>query len=123
MGVLDFLKITVWDRGNKKKSPAATPKRSQPSSCIEFDSKSFPLAAITTKGFIAGNFDDSLIRGQKARITVKVADEYGKFSFPATVLVNDVKDGKLIGEWNMLSAEIDATIRQYNQIRKQKSGR
>lgn len=121
MGVLDFLKITVGGNGKKKPLPP-TAKRPPSSSCIEVDSKSFPLAAITAKGFVAGNFDDSLVKGQTARITVKVADECGKFSFPATIAVTDVKDGKLVGEWNMLPPEIDAAIRKYNQIRKQKAG-
>lgn len=121
MGVFDFLKITVFE---KKKKPAATGRRKVfGGSFIEVDSKNFPLAAITTKGFVATNFDDSLVKGQSARITIRVDDDCGKFTFPATVGVNEIKDGKLVGEWNMLAPEIEATIRKYTQNRKQRSGR
>ncbi|MBP2311194.1 hypothetical protein [Azospirillum soli] len=120
MGVFDFLKITVFE----KKKPAAPARRKVTSgSFIEVDSKSFPLAALTTKGFVATKFDDSLIKGQTARITVRVDDDCGKFTFPATIGVNEIKDGKLVGEWNMLAPEIEATIRKYAQNRKQKTGR
>ena len=121
MGVFDFLKITVVDKKKKTAGPAR--RANAGGSTIEVDSKSFPLAAITAKGFVATNFDDSLIKGQTARITVKVDDAFGKFSFPATIGVNEVKDGKLVGEWNMLAPEIEANIRKYAQIRKQKTGR
>lgn len=120
MGVFDFLKITVVD---KKKAAAPARGKVSSGSFIEVDSKSFPLAAITTKGFVATGFDDSLIKGQSARITVRVDDNCGKFTFPATIGVNETKDGKLVGEWNMLAPEIEATIRKYTQIRKQKTGR
>jgi len=120
MGLFDFLKVAVVD----KKKPAGPARRAPAgSSTIEVDSKNFPLAAITTKGFVAGNFDGSLVKGQTARITVKVDDDCGKFTFPATVGVNEVKDGKLVGEWSVLAPEIEATIRKYAQNRKQKSGR
>lgn len=118
MGLFDFLKVTVRD--DKKPAPA---RRAAPGNCIEFDGKSFPLAAITSKGFVATGFDGSLIAKQTARITVRVADPFGNFTFPATVGIIEVKDGKVTGEWSMLPAEVDATIRKYGQLRKQKTGR
>ena len=39
---------------------------------IEFDGKSFPLAAVSHKGFVATGFDGSLIPSQTARITVSI---------------------------------------------------
>ena len=120
MSVFDFLKITIFEW----KKPAKPVRRPSPGgSSIEFDHKSFPLAAITTRGFVATRFDDSLIRGQSARITVKVDDEFGKFGFTTTVGINEVKDGKLVGEWNMLPPETEAIIRKYTQIRKSRTGR
>ena len=114
MGFFDFLKVGVTE----KKKPAA-PKAQ---SCIEFDNKSFPLGAITTKGFVATNFDGSLIRGQNARVAVKVDDAFGRFSFASTVAIADASGGKLVGEWNMLTPEIESAIRAHGQARK-KAGR
>ena len=114
MGLFDFLKVTVVET----KKPIVI--RSQ--SCIEFDSKSFPIAVITTKGFVATRFDGSLIRGQNARVTVKVQDEFGRFSFGTTIGVNDGEGGKLVGQWTMLAPEIEAAIRNYGMARKRKSG-
>lgn len=119
MGVLDFLKITIFDK--KPKPGPKRPARTS-SNVIEVDSKSFPLAAITAKGLVATQFDGSLIRGQNARITVKIDDEIGKFSFATTIAVNEVKDGTMVGEWMMLDPQLEATIRKYNQIKKQKAG-
>jgi len=119
MGVFDFLKVTVFD----SKKPTTPTKRKSAGSSIEFDNKSFPLVAINTKGFAASNFDGSLIKGQVARIAVRVDDEFGRFNFATTVGINEATDGKLAGEWNMLPPEVEAVIRKYAQVRKQKTGR
>jgi len=120
MALFDFLKIFVRDKKASGKKPAA---RKAGGSTIEVDSKSFPLAAITTKGFVATQFDDSLIAGQNARITVKVDDAFGRFSFPASVVINDVKDGKCVGAWMMLAPEFETAIRQHAQKKKATAGR
>ena len=119
MGLFDFLKVTVHD----KKKPAPARRADAPGNCIEFDGKSFPLAAINSKGFVASGFDGSLIKSQNARITVRVADPFGNFTFQTTVGISEVKDGKVSGEWGMLPTDVDATIRKYVQVRKQKTGR
>ncbi|HYH18164.1 MAG TPA: hypothetical protein VD995_06065 [Azospirillum sp.] len=123
MGILDFLKITIFDKKSKAKpKPGAKRPARTPGNVIEVDSKSFPIAAITTKGFVVTQFDDSLIRGQNARITVKIDDAFAKFSFATTIAVNEVKDGKMVGEWMMLDPQLESTIRKYGQIKKQKGG-
>lgn len=119
MSVFDFLKVVV---GGKKPAPA--PKRPRASnSKIEFDGKSFPLAAITDKGFVMTQFDGSLVTGQTARITVKVDDDIGVFSFPATVSINDVSGGKCVGEWTLLTPELANRLKTYAQRRKEKNAR
>ena len=115
MGLFDFLKVVVKD----EKKPA--PRRPGPSNVIEFDGKSFALAAISHKGFVATGFDGSLIPSQTARISVRIDDSCGKFSFSATVTIEEVKGGSVSGAWNMLPPEVEATIRKYVQIRKQKT--
>ncbi|WP_448207651.1 hypothetical protein [Azospirillum sp. sgz302134] len=117
MGVFDFLKVTVQEK--RKPAPA---QRGGPGSAIEFDGKSFPLAVINTQGFVATNFDGSLIKGQNARITVRVADQFGNFTFQTTAGISEVKDGKVAGNWSVLPADVDAAIRKYAQARK-KAGR
>lgn len=120
MGILDFLKITVRD----KKKPAATQRRPAAAiSAIEFDGKSFPIAVIDAKGFVATGFDGSLIKGQTARITVRVSDAFGNFTFSAAVGINEVKGDKVAGGWSMLAPEVETTLRQYVQNRKRKTGR
>lgn len=119
MGLFDFLKVTVKDE--KKAAPRRT--SAPASNVIEFDGKSFPLAAVSHKGFVATGFDGSLIPSQTARITVRVDDACGKFTFPAAVTIEEVKGGSVSGAWNMLPPEVEATIRKYLQIRKQKTGK
>ncbi len=120
MGLFDFLKIDVKD-----KKSAATKGGRAPSagSRIEFDGKSFPLAAITTKGFVAGRFDGSLVKGQNARLSVVVDDAFGRFSITSTVAITDVKDGNVVGEFSLLDPDTEATIRAYAQKRKASGGR
>ncbi len=117
MGVLDFLKVMIADK--KKPSSPKGPRANN--SKIEFDGKSFPLAAVTDKGFVATQFDGSLIAGQTARIMVKVDDEIGLFSFPATVAINDASNGKCVGEWTLLTPELASRLKTYAQRRKDKS--
>lgn len=116
MGLFDFLKITVKDKKSAKPAPRAA-QTSAGHSVIEFDGRSFPIAALTTKGFATSAFDGSLIQGQNARVTVKVDDPAGKFTFSATVTVADAKDDRLIGNWTMLPTEVEDVIRKYAQIR------
>lgn len=119
MGLFDFLKVTVKDEKKAAPRRASAPA----SNAIEFDGKSFPLAAVSHKGFVATGFDGSLIPSQTARITVRVDDACGKFTFAATVTIEEVKGGSVSGAWNMLPTEVEATIRKYLQIRKQKTGK
>ncbi|MGQ9369838.1 hypothetical protein [Azospirillum sp. ST 5-10] len=120
MGMFDFLKIIVAD--GKAKKPQAAKGAARSANCIEVDSKSYPLAALTPNGLVATGFDGSLIRGQNARIVVKIDDAYARFSFPATVSVADVKADKLVCEFQILPPELEQTLRKYSQIRKQKTG-
>lgn len=123
MGLFDFLKVTVADGKTRKAPPGRPAGNGASASVVEFDGKSFPLTGITTKGFSAGGFDGSLIKGQTARVTVKVNDDAGKFSFAAAIGVSQAEGGKLIGEWSVLTPEVEGVIRKYLQIRKQKTGR
>ncbi|SMH58469.1 hypothetical protein [Azospirillum agricola] len=116
MGLFDFLKITV-----PAKKPAKAPSRLSVS-IVEFDGRSFPLAALTTKGFVTKSFDGSLIPGQNARVTVRVDDTAGKFTFSATITVADTAGSKLVGTWTMLPTEVDEVIRKYAQIRGKQAG-
>lgn len=111
MGLLDFLKISV-----SKGKTVAKPKRAN--NAIEVDGKRFPLAAITEKGFVADQFDGSLVKGQNARLTVQVDDEFAKLSFATTVLVTETKDRRLVAAWNLLTPELTDTLRKYGQRKK-----
>lgn len=114
MGLFDFLKTTV----NTNKAPVKPGARKSGAAVVEFDGRSFPLAAITSKGFVFSQFDGSLIAGQNARVTVKVDDPYGRFTFSANVVISEVKDGKCVGVWMMLTPELETVIRQYGQKKK-----
>lgn len=115
MGLFDFLKITVG--GTRKKRAPAKPKKpiNTSKNVVEIDGKRFPLAAITDKGFVVGQFDGSLIRGQNAHLTVIVDDELAKLTFTTTVGVTEVKDGKMVAQWNLITPEMANTLRTYNQ--------
>ncbi|RJF84236.1 hypothetical protein D3877_06580 [Azospirillum cavernae] len=115
MGLFDFLKVAVKDKKPAKPARMAV-------SVIEFDGRSFPIAALTTKGFATKAFDGSLIQGQNARVTVRVDDPAGKFSFAATIAVTDTQGGKLVGVWTMLPTEVEDVIRKYAQIRSKQQG-
>ena len=117
MGLFDFLKTTVKD----KRKPAVG-RSPQNASCIEVDSRSYPLSSINGRGFVASQFDGVLVQGQNARISVKVKDDIATFSFTTTVTITGVKDGSLVGEWMMLPPELEQTIRKYNQRHKLKAG-
>ncbi|WP_029011164.1 hypothetical protein [Azospirillum halopraeferens] len=118
MGLFDFLKIIVSDPSKKRTAAARAKPRS--ASCVEVDHKSFPLAALTARGFVATGFDGSLIKGQNARLVVKVDDEVGRFSFPATVTIAEVQGDKLVGEFQLLTPELEQTLRTYAQRQKRK---
>lgn len=118
MGMLDFLKINVKKEPPKKKGP---PK--PPDNRVQIDSKSFPLGAITPSGLVATSFDGSLVKGQNAKLTVSVDDQFAKFSFSATVTVADAAGDKLTAQFGMLPPETEALIRKYAQLRKQKAGK
>jgi len=113
MGLFDFLKIAV-----PGKTPAKAAAR-MPVSIVEFDGRSFPIASLTTKGFVTKSFDGSLIQGQNARVNVRVDDTAGKFTFAATITVTDTAGSKLTGAWTMLPTEVEGVIRKYVQLRKQ----
>lgn len=120
MGLFDFLKTTVR---NQQKGPAkagggkAGPRKAG-GSVIAFDGKSFPLAVITTKGFVTSSFDGSLISGQNARIAVTVDDAYGRFSFTTNVTISEADNKRCVGAWMVLQPELEAVIRKYGQNRK-----
>lgn len=121
MGLFDFLKTSVKDKKTAGKPGAAKPgarKAAGGGSSIAFDGKSFPLAAITTKGFVTSSFDGSLIAGQNARITVTVDDPYGRFSFTSNVAISEADGNKCVGAWMMLAPELEAVIRKYGQNKK-----
>lgn len=120
MGILDFLKVTVADKG-KSKTPA--PARKAAGSVVEFDGKSFPIATINAKGFVTARFDGSLVKGQTARVNVKVDEPGGRFAFATTIGVADTAGGKLTAEWNVLPPEVDDAIRKLAQPRKGAGGR
>jgi len=117
MGLFDFLKVSV-----PAKKPPKTAQR-MPVSIVEFDGRSFPLASLTTKGFVTKSFDGSLIPGQNARVTVRVDDAAGKFTFAATITVADTAGSKLVGTWTILPTEVDGVIRKYAQLRAQQAGK
>lgn len=117
MGMLDFLKISV------KKEPVKKGPPKPPNNQVQIDSKSFPLGAITVSGLVATGFDGSLVKGQNAKLSVSVDDQFAKFNFSATVTVLDAAGGKLTAQFGMLPTETEALIRKYAQLRKQKPGK
>ncbi|PWC33114.1 hypothetical protein [Azospirillum sp. TSO35-2] len=116
MGLFDFLKVTVDDKKTSKPARRMV-------SVVEFDGRSYPIASLTSKGLVARGFDGTLIVGQNARVSVRVDDGAGKFSFATTVSVVDTKDGKMTATWTMLPTEVDTVIRQYAQLRKQQDAK
>ncbi|WP_372398614.1 hypothetical protein ABMY26_18320 [Azospirillum sp. HJ39] len=117
MGLFDFLKVTVSDK------KAAKPAGRLPVSVVEFDGKCFPIVSLTPKGFVARSFDGSLIAGQNARVSVRVDDASGKFSFSTTVTVVEVKGASLGAAWTLLPADVQAAIHKYAQLRKQQDAK
>ncbi len=115
MGMFDFLKTFVRE---PKKPVKAGARKAVGGSTVSFDGKSFPLAAITTKGFATSSFDGSLIAGQNARITVAVDDPYGRFSFTTNVVISEADNRKCVGAWMMLAPDLEAVIRKYGQNKK-----
>lgn len=117
VGMFDFLKIIVSDR---KKPAKAARKPKTPNNLVSFDGKSFPLLTVTSKGFVAGNFDGSLIKGQAARVTVKLDDSFAKLDFQCSIGVVEAQTGgRLVGEWNLITPELETTLRKYAQLKKQ----
>lgn len=117
MGMFDFLKVSV------KKEPAKKGGGKTGSNRVQIDSKSFSIGAITPSGFIATSFDGSLVKGQNARLSVFIDDQFAKFNFDATVTVADTSGGVLTVQFGMLSPEIEGMLRKYAQLRKQKPGK
>lgn len=118
MGMFDFLKVTVQ---NKTASPQK--KAAGAGSCVMFDNKSFPLAALNHRGFVISGFDGSLVKGQKAHVTLSVDDSIGKFSLTTAVLVTEVTGDKMAAEFNLITPEMESLLKQYNQRKKQAPGR
>lgn len=118
MGMLDFLKIMVMDRKKPAARPARKPKT--PNNFVSFDGKSFPLLTVSSKGFMAGDFDGSLIKGQKARVAVKIDDGLAKLDFQCSIGVVEARQGgRLVGEWTLITPELENTLRKYAQLKKQ----
>jgi hypothetical protein len=114
--MFDWLKELV---APEKKVVTKKKAESQSASFIKVDSRSYPIADINMKGVVAENFDSSLVAGQAAKIAVFIQDAAGKFSFPATVTVEEVRAGNLVRlSWNMLPVEVENTLRIYFQRRK-----
>lgn len=116
MGVLDFLKVAVSDR-------KSGPKPKAPRNVVRVDSKEFPLAVLMPHGFVATGFDDSLVKGQTAKVTISIDDSLARFSFSATVGVAEAKGGRLAAEFNILAPDTVDLIKKYNQLKKQKGVR
>lgn len=124
MGLFDFLKTSV--KGDKSKpggkavgkAGAKAGPRKATGNTVAFDGKSFPLTAITAKGFVASGFDGSLISGQNARITVAVDDPFGRFGFTTNVMISEADNSKCVGAWMMIAPDLEAVIRKYNQNKK-----
>lgn len=116
MGVFDFLRISV---AQAKPAPVAKAGKNT----VEVDGKRFPIAAITDKGFVADRFDGSLIKGQNARLTISIDDAIARLSFATTVLVTEVKDGRLVAAWNLITPELEETLKKYSQRKKKTSSR
>lgn len=116
MGLFDFLKVAVPKGGDK-----ANPKGSQrkPVCAADIDGKRFTIALINDKGFVTAGFDESLITGQHARITVVIDDEHAKLQFTTTVLVTEANAERLVTAWNLITPELTETLRKYSQRRKQ----
>ncbi|WP_244434237.1 hypothetical protein [Azospirillum sp. B506] len=102
---------------------AAKPAGRMPISVIQCDGKSFPIVSLTPKGFVARGFDGSLIVGQNAKVSVRVDDAAGKFTFNATVSVVEIKGDTFGATWSILPTEVDAVIRQYGQQRKKQDAK
>ena len=107
MGLFDFLKVTVADKKTAK------PAGRMPVSVVQCDGKSFPILSLTPKGFVARGFDGSLVVGQNAKVSVRVDDAAGKFTFNATVSVVEIK-GDTVGAtcgpfWHPPKARIAAS--------------
>ncbi len=112
MGAFDFLKVLVWD----KKAP---PKPKAQSAAIQIDSRSYPLATLNAKGFVAGNHDDSIAQGQMANITVAVDDRHGKFNFSTRVTITSVNANRqFAGSFGILTPEIEKMLQTYAKNRK-----
>ncbi|WP_244592850.1 hypothetical protein [Azospirillum palustre] len=117
MGLFDFLKVSVADK------KAAKPAARMPVSVIQCDGKSYPIVSLTPKGFVARGFDGSLVVGQNAKVSVRVDDPAGKFTFNATVSVVEIKGDSVGATWSILPTEVDAVIRQYAQNRRKQDGK
>lgn len=120
MGMLDFLKIAVGAKPPPKKKPP--PGYKGGNNVIQVDSKSFPIATITSSGLVATGFDGSLIKGQNARVTISVDDSVGKFSFATTVVVAETSGDKLVVQFGMIPPETEALLKKYAQARKARGG-
>ena len=115
MAMLDFLKVLVSD-----KKAAAKPKAE--SAVIQIDSRSYPLVTLTAKGFVAGDYDNTVAEGQMASITVKVDDRCGKFSFNARVTITSVNGNRFGGSFSILPPEVEQALSTYAKNKKAAPG-
>ena len=116
MAMFDFLKVLIHD----KKAPAR-PKAD--TAVIQIDSRTYPLVTLTAKGFVAGEYDNTVAEGQMAAITVKVDDRCGKFSFNARVTITSVNANKQFGaSFGILPPEVEQALATYAKNKKAAPG-
>lgn len=112
--MFDWLKVIV----PSKKEPAKPASRE--SSVIRIDSRSYPLASLSKKGFVANGFDETVIEGQTAKIVVDVNDRWGKFAFKASVTIDQIvrERKQFAGNFQILPPEVEAALGRYAQLKK-----
>lgn len=113
MGAFDFLKVIVNDKPKK-----SLPEKAKLTNFVSFDGKSFPITQLTHRGFAVSRFDGSLIKGQKAHITLTVNDQIARFSLTNAVLVVDVTDDRMVAEFNLLTPDMENLLKRYAERRK-----
>lgn len=115
MGVFDFLKVTIYDKKPESRKKASGPAKNpgKPGAFLNVDSKSFPIAALSQKGVVVTGFDDSLIVGQKAHVTVSVNEPDFQLSISTAVLVSNISGDRMAAEFSVLPVETEKRLRQY----------
>ncbi len=113
--MLDWLKDLVAPRRRAVSKPAVK----QANNYVRIDNRNYTLRDINKNGFVAQNFDGSLIVDQSAKILVVIDDAYGKFQFSSTVTITQIANNQdFAGVWGILPVEVDAVIGRYLQNRR-----